>query len=70
MSRFDSDLDHSDWLHGPYGKPNATCDHCGDEFSRDRDDTGTLCDRCCDQRDFDVALGLAMSIRFPQQAKE
>lgn len=53
MSRFDSDLDHSDWLHGPYPKPNATCSQCREPFRADPQELGivNLCDRCCDERD-------------------
>jgi hypothetical protein len=56
MSRFDSDLDHSDWLHGPYRAPNLTCARCGEPFHAEAFGIGLLCDRCCDQRDADKPI--------------
>lgn len=47
MSHHDSDLDHHDYLRGPYTKPNAKCPQCGREFHMNRaEDTGDLCDGC------------------------
>lgn len=30
---------------------NATCERCGDDFVKGRDDIGNLCDHCCSERD-------------------
>ncbi len=48
----DSDRDFSDDVHGPYPKANAICP-CGREFVKGAEDTGSLCDRCCDERDIE-----------------
>jgi hypothetical protein len=40
------DYDRED---GP--RTNAVCDSCRREFRRDDDDTGYLCDACCQSRD-------------------
>ncbi len=34
-------------------RPNAICSGCGEEFYKGADDEGSLCDRCCDERDAD-----------------
>jgi len=34
---------------------NAICPQCGSEFYKGRDDVGTLCDRCCAERDLFAA---------------
>jgi hypothetical protein len=37
--------------HGRASVANAVCDSCRREFWRDDDDTGYLCDPCCQSRD-------------------
>lgn len=32
-------------------RANASCSACGTEFCIEHDSTGSLCDRCCDDRD-------------------
>lgn len=52
MSRWDSDLDHAEWLNGPdVPRLNATCRDCGADFGRADHDLGEYCDPCSDQRD-------------------
>jgi len=52
VSYRDNDRDHSDWLGGPYTKPNAKCGLCGREFwMNHEEDTGDLCDSCVRSRD-------------------
>jgi hypothetical protein len=43
-------------------RANARCSDCGDDFYKGRDDIGSLCDACCDQRDaYTTALEVRMS---------
>jgi len=47
VSHHDSDLDHHDYLSGPYTKANAKCSKCGREFYMNHaEDTGDWCDLC------------------------
>lgn len=61
MSRFDSDYDYFDQ---PWNRPgDATCSDCGADFSKAREDVGSLCDTCCSLRDTHTS---AVEIRMAQ----
>ena len=51
MSRFDSDMDYSDWAEGPYSAVERTCYRCGDGVLVSADEPyrptiTVLCDSC------------------------